>query len=164
MSLQIKSLFSSAMKLEGYAKSLMLKIILESINTTFGILCFTEKKDNLLMWSHYANSHKGFVLEFFPNHIYFDRRQKVNQIAEHLKKVRYTIKRPEFVFFNDDLSKNQMMDNWIDNFIWVKSAHWEYEQEWRMLSTFNMCEKTIEKADNQISCMRHSFLPGFPNR
>lgn len=28
------------------------------------ICCFTTSKDNLLFWSHYANSHKGFCIEF----------------------------------------------------------------------------------------------------
>lgn len=35
--------------------------------TTFNklrITCFTTSKDNLLFWSHYANSHKGFCVEF----------------------------------------------------------------------------------------------------
>jgi hypothetical protein len=29
-----------------------------------GTSCFAESNDNILMWSHYANSHKGFCLEF----------------------------------------------------------------------------------------------------
>jgi hypothetical protein len=29
-----------------------------------GIICFTTEYDNLLMWSHYADQHRGFVLEF----------------------------------------------------------------------------------------------------
>lgn len=28
------------------------------------ISCFSERKDSLLMWSHYANSHKGFCVEY----------------------------------------------------------------------------------------------------
>ena len=28
------------------------------------IACFSEKYDNILMWSHYADYHKGFVLEY----------------------------------------------------------------------------------------------------
>jgi hypothetical protein len=117
---------------------------------SFGILCFTEKKDNLLMWSHYANSHKGFVLEFYSEHEFFDRRKKETQIAEHLKKVRYTVKRPEFVFYEEDLSQPQQVDNWINNFIWVKSKHWEYEQEWRVLNTLNNSHKKIEKSGAPI--------------
>lgn len=27
-----------------------------------GVICFSESKDNLLMWSHYANEHKGAVI------------------------------------------------------------------------------------------------------
>lgn len=150
MTSKIKNIFLSAMKLEGVAKPFMIKIILYSISQTIGILCFTEKKDNLLMWSHYANSHKGFVLEFFPDHLFFDKRKHDFQLAEHLKKVRYTIKRPEFTFFDDSFSKNEMSDNWIKNFIWVKSQHWEYEQEWRMISTFRESDKSIKNGDNTI--------------
>ena len=146
MAFQVKSLFSSAMKFEGAIKPIMLETIRKSINISFGILCFTEKKDNLLMWSHYANSHRGFVLEFKPKHSYFDRRKKKTQIAEHLKKVRYSIKRPEFVFFDNNLSQEQMVDNWVGNFIWVKSEHWEYEKEWRIITTLNTSDKTIQKS------------------
>ncbi len=66
----------------------MVKMMMNAINDTIGILCFTEKNDNLLMWSHYANSHKGFVLEFYPEHQFFDRRKNDHQLAEHLRKVR----------------------------------------------------------------------------
>ena len=30
----------------------------------FGISCFTTKHDNFLMWSHYADNHRGVCLEF----------------------------------------------------------------------------------------------------
>ena len=115
---QTKELFFPALKFEGEHKQLMLDTVLKSLNSTFGILCFTEKKDNLLMWSHYANSHKGFVLEFFPEHSYFDRRKNKNQMVEHLKDIRYTKKRPEFVFFDSNLSTEQNIENWIKNLIW----------------------------------------------
>lgn len=29
-----------------------------------GIACFSAKVDDLLMWSHYADGHRGFCLEF----------------------------------------------------------------------------------------------------
>lgn len=31
------------------------------------ILCFTSTPDDLLMWSHYADSHRGVVIEFDPH-------------------------------------------------------------------------------------------------
>jgi hypothetical protein len=33
-----------------------------------GVCCFSEKKDNILMWSHYADSHKVFVLNLKQHH------------------------------------------------------------------------------------------------
>ena len=101
------------------------------------------------MWSHYADSHKGFVLEFNPHHSFFDRRKKPNQIAEHLKQVRYSIKRPELILYNDNLSQTQRTDNLVKNFLWVKSKHWAYEQEWRIITTLNRSDKTL----------KHSKLP-----
>lgn len=32
-----------------------------------GIICLTEAKDNLLMWSHYANEHKGAIVGIFSD-------------------------------------------------------------------------------------------------
>ena len=31
---------------------------------TLGVCSFTSESDNLLMWSHYCSSHKGFVVEY----------------------------------------------------------------------------------------------------
>ncbi len=149
MSKQIKKFASSAMKFQGKSKALMVETMLNAINKSFAILCFTEKKDNLLMWSHYANSHKGFVLEFFPNHSFFNQNDEPT-IAGHLRKVRYTLERPDFVFFDDELPKDQVTQNWIDNLIWVKSEHWAYEEEWRILLTQNRCEKTITNGESNI--------------
>lgn len=40
------------------------KILLDGLGTNLGNLSLTEKPDNLLMWSHYAQQHMGFVIEF----------------------------------------------------------------------------------------------------
>ncbi|WP_214826490.1 DUF2971 domain-containing protein [Chryseobacterium sp. ISL-6] len=36
----------------------------ENVNRNFGIYSLTTKNSNLLMWSHYGNSHKGFCIGF----------------------------------------------------------------------------------------------------
>lgn len=33
---------------------------------TYRVLCLSAVRDNILMWSHYADEHKGAVLEFQP--------------------------------------------------------------------------------------------------
>jgi hypothetical protein len=37
-------------------------------NETYGVLCCTELECDLVMWSHYAQQHKGFVMEFDWTH------------------------------------------------------------------------------------------------
>jgi hypothetical protein len=36
-----------------------------------GVLCLSERWDSLLMWSHYSNSHKGFVIGLRTEHDFF---------------------------------------------------------------------------------------------
>jgi len=49
---------------------LMVGIIEKSYQTvhqetrTFGIACFSERVDDILMWAHYSQGHTGFCLEF----------------------------------------------------------------------------------------------------
>lgn len=37
-------------------------------------LCLSAKNDNILMWSHYANNHKGIVLKLYKAHPFFDTK------------------------------------------------------------------------------------------
>lgn len=46
------------------------------ITKLIGILSLTEKRDNLLMWAHYAQNHQGLVIEFDEAHEYFNREQE----------------------------------------------------------------------------------------
>ncbi|MCL6102466.1 MAG: DUF2971 domain-containing protein [Bacteroidetes bacterium] len=39
-------------------------ILKKRLKEHYGISCFSYVKDNVLMWSHYANSHKGFCVIF----------------------------------------------------------------------------------------------------
>ena len=76
-----------------------------------------ERKDprtNILMWSHYADSHKGFVLEF--------RADFVEGVK--LEKVEYSNIRDVVTF--EDIDENN-----FDNIFFKKSSDWEYEQEYR---------------------------------
>src|ERR1700722_18943200 len=37
---------------------------LESLRSQMGVSCFSTVPDNLIMWSHYADHHKGIFLKF----------------------------------------------------------------------------------------------------
>ena len=96
----------------------------------YGILSMTERIDNLLMWSHYADSHTGFVIGFDPSHDFFDGtksnkeyvRSAVNEYIGVLKKVRYSKTRK---IKADSLVKS------LDEFFFLKSNDWWTEREHR---------------------------------
>lgn len=95
----------------------------DDIRARTAVLSLTEAPDHLLMWSHYADQHRGFVLEFDARHGFFDQRQADDDEFHHVRKVQYSEYRPSTTieFF---LSPRTLL---------TKSVEWKYEQEWRML-------------------------------
>src|SRR5271154_115746 len=59
-------LFGESARIEAFQSRI--RLITDS---TFGILSLSKTPDNVLMWSHYAKSHCGFVIEFDSTHEYF---------------------------------------------------------------------------------------------
>jgi hypothetical protein len=95
------------------------KIIFDGIQTgyaKFRICSFTTRKDNLLFWSHYADSHKGFCVEFDATKM---------PIADAYK-VDYKNNYPEAIY---------PIPNDVTAFIpaLVKSVVWKYEEEFRSI-------------------------------
>lgn len=83
-----------------------------------GVLSLSATCTNVLMWSHYCDSHRGFVIEFDRNHPYFGR---------HIHQVKYTVERPKF---DPNLTRHD------GALFQTKSKDWEYEQEWRRYEAF----------------------------
>jgi hypothetical protein len=102
--------------------------------------------DNLLMWAHYASNHTGFVIEFNEKHSFFDRGSEVG----HLKKVRYSITRPEVTLLDPALSDLEHLYQWINDIFCVKSEHWDYEQEWRMIVALRNCQNVLASQQDDI--------------
>lgn len=93
------------------------------ISKEIGVLSLTTEKDNLLMWGHYSNNHKGFVVEFNKNDSFFNELVEENAIYNCLKKVEYQSIRPS----------KYLSDYCIEDVLLTKSIHWEYEHEYRIL-------------------------------
>jgi tetratricopeptide (TPR) repeat protein len=111
-----------------------------------GILSLTEKWDNLLMWAHYADQHRGFVLEFDRSDEFFNRADNEDDLYGRLIKVKYSDTRPSTSF---------MAHIGLTTFL-TKSTDWEYEQEWRRILGFER-ETTIQGANGDIHLF--SFPP-----
>jgi Protein of unknown function (DUF2971) len=83
-----------------------------------GVLCLSERYDDILMWSHYADSHRGICLEFeaTANTPLFGEAQPV-EYAET-----YT----DFPLLGGGFEQ-------VDRAMLTKSSHWKYEGEWRII-------------------------------
>jgi Protein of unknown function (DUF2971) len=86
-----------------------------------GISCFSEVHDNLLMWAHYADSYRGFCMEFRTD---IDAFQKLEQ-------VQYVPEMPEISLV--PFICNQDPSPWIEAAYLTKHHSWAYEREWRAI-------------------------------
>ncbi len=122
-------------------------ILSETAKRYSAIACFSESVESILMWSHYANSHKGFALEYdfrptleqpiknvglFPV-VYSKERFDISDYIAwaFLRIIGFPAKMP-------DISAS------IKNALW-KSDVWAYEKEWRMIDS-TLRDITDEKA------------------
>ncbi len=102
------------------------------------VCCFSSKCDNILMWSHYADSHQGICLgfegsdenEYYSMLLYKSDTDKSPSLGEF----REVIYDP-----SDDLCVVNIFDNphennkIADERIFTKLHAWEYESEYRMI-------------------------------
>jgi hypothetical protein len=95
----------------------------------FGLYCVSEIPDSILMWSHYADNHRGFCLEFsglgspHPQGSPFPVSWKVN----------YEDERP-LVDITETM-RDIDTDHIVRLGLLTKSKDWAYEREWRVLET-----------------------------
>lgn len=85
-----------------------------------GVSCFSKNKSNLLMWSHYADSHRGMCLEFDSKAIPFSKSLEVTYKSTIPK-------------INMDSLLNEEFDiEFIKNLLSFKSIDWKHEEELRI--------------------------------
>lgn len=87
-----------------------------------GIACLTSKPDDLLMWSHYADGHRGFCLEFSTSAEPFTRAVAVDYV-ESIPSVNPL----------DVLDGKKTGPDLLGVMLWTKASCWQYECEWRVL-------------------------------
>ena len=98
---------------------------IQKVKELLRVACFSEINDSILMWSHYAQNHKGFCIEYDLSDW---------DCKDHLKPVQYVDERHYIRSnFADNLPPNagrEIMDAAL-----FKSAEWSYEKEWRLVMT-----------------------------
>jgi hypothetical protein len=92
----------------------------EDTNKRVGICCFTEVNDDILMWAHYADCHRGICLEFASTDDPLNAAQPVEYTSE------YPALDLEAIVTKEEL---RAAAPWMLR----KADHWSYEKEWRVL-------------------------------
>ena len=108
----------------------------ESVNKQFAITCFSKLSDSILMWSHYANKHTGFCVEYN-----FEKCRNWDALV-NLLPVLYSVERPSLPMGLFDFSNHQeiKLNNVLDYvpeltmLLLSKSNKWDYEEEWRIVN------------------------------
>ncbi len=80
-----------------------------------GVACFSEKMDDILMWSHYADGHKGFCLEYDTRFLPFSKAVPV-----------------EYSETYPTINPLEDINNLLIQLAITKSIGWSYEEEWRI--------------------------------
>ncbi len=117
----------------------------------YGVLCLTEDRRNLTMWSHYAESHKGYVVGFDMTHPFFNFPEdkgwgEVETKVVH--KVNYSDFRP------------QQTGN-VTSWFLQKSNAWMSEKEHRVIRRLKEADKILDASKNLRALDEHSAIwPG----
>lgn len=126
------------------------------------VTCLSERMDSPLMWSHYANKHFGFCLEYDFTYTMVKRYPDLNMAKIMLLPVIYSEKRP---LLSRVLTNNKIMLPYyktgkmpmevVESIVYgllFKSPDWSYEREWRIIGM------DMEKPTMKLPSARKVFL------
>ena len=128
----------------------------EQMIAKMGISCFSEIRDGILMWGHYAEHHSGICLGFRMDmlslcltspFIYAEQELKLSpeqSFSSIPKKLRRLFVKIDYV---DNLPIFKVADISEKNnakFIQQKALCWSYEKEWRIISPYGGAGELIE--------------------
>ncbi|MBU3198509.1 DUF2971 domain-containing protein [Clostridium estertheticum] len=89
----------------------------------------TEVKNSILMWSHYANEHKGFCIEYNVLELLDIKKNELYPII-------YNNELPDITITRSDNLEESILNTIIKASL-TKATDWSYENEWRILSHNN---------------------------
>lgn len=101
-----------------------------------GLLCYCKSIENPVVWSHYADAHRGIVLGIE----YEDERDIIDIKYQD---ARGSIVNPAHSADNQEM-KYQIDEDNIRHVFGIKATSWEYEQEARRVIALDQCDMLNE--------------------
>ena len=130
-----------------------LQVGADYLNERYGLLCFSRAWSNPVLWTHYADRHRGVCLGF--------------DISDtHVREITYT---PARIPFPQDLdaSGEEQGLRWADRLLFTKFEDWRYEDEIRVYATleteegglfFKELDKDLELAEVIVGMQSQTCL------
>jgi hypothetical protein len=133
----------------------------ETNKNKIGVISLTEAKDNLLMWSHYANEHKGAVIGFWAKsafdgnmftHLHEPQLNSTSICGSlemfsgeclpvmYRKQPRYRVDQFDFDYSNISVEGE---DRILFEIFQQKSDEWIYEKEHRVTLRLDQADKVV---------------------
>jgi hypothetical protein len=106
---------------------------MKSYLKNYGICCFSERKDSIIMWSHYADSHKGVCIGFNTAELSFNE----------IDRIVYQSAFPEINWLRN-------LNQSFKNMILTKSIEWAYEKEIRIIEPIKGIKPFKRKALKEV--------------
>lgn len=153
----LASNFDDTMALDGTNGEVTFSQYVKNHLHHVGVICFAESKDNLLMWSHYGNEHKGLVAgistfsidkvgifndllevgESFVGNTLFNGIPKP---VSYRKSLRYRNDRFDYDYSNISVEGAEKM---LYEVFMQKSEEWVYEKEHRVVLKLEQADKVL---------------------
>ncbi|HHR6224854.1 TPA: DUF2971 domain-containing protein [Providencia alcalifaciens] len=117
-------------QLNTFSNKNLLSDVSKIVFNSSGVLCLSQSKNNILMWSHYSQDHTGVMFELDKELFSFGNEVSISE-------VKYQNDVPECSYddllgINRQLFKDQN-DNLFNILTSIKSSSWSYEEEVRLL-------------------------------
>ena len=104
------------------------QLVSEQLSTRYGIVSFSKDPFHPLMWSHYTEDGSGFVIGYEATEL-----GKLTSMEGGLRSVAYHSQPPRIlgpiVLVSPDSNLPVLLS--------IKSDHWSYENEWRLIVELN---------------------------
>jgi len=125
-----------------------IKADIEEIERSLLVACFSERWDSVLMWSHYADAHKGVCFEFdmpddsrFANVRYSNKRSVLDVEA-----ITEVVLAYDYLGLSVDPGDPKLIQRVLSPFL-RKSLDWKYEKEIRCLTSQKETDKGVSKRE-----------------
>lgn len=102
-----------------------------NLGDDFGVLCLSRTNRSLLMWSHYTDNGKGYVLAFDEKHEFFNQKSLSGEATNPIP----------VVYSTDRQIVDVRDEQYYEKLLCRKSLDWSYEEEERIFTSFaSSCE------------------------